>query len=73
MKKLPAAQPNLEITIEYDDKENLIVISMTDDNRLISLGLNMQEAQLFCLTLTEVIGDAVLSNINLPTTPETRH
>ncbi len=55
----------LNIDIEQDMENQLIMLNLKAGKRCISLGLNVQEAQMLGLMLTECVSDMLIKNLQL--------
>jgi hypothetical protein len=62
---------NLDVTVTYNEDNDLITVSFSEGDRLITVGFNLPEAQMFNTTLAEAITTAILGKIGL--TAPTRH
>jgi len=59
-------QRDLEVEIEYDKQEQLVTVSFLQDERLITVGFDIGEAQVFNAKLAEAITDGILDTVGLP-------
>ena len=67
-----AIETDLNVTIEYDKTNNLIILMFAQEERLISVGFSIPEAQGIHAMLLDVITAAILEKLS--TSPsETRH
>ena len=58
----------LNVTVFYDTYADLISINFEQDERLITIGFDITEAQLFNAEIAKAITDAILGKLDL--TPE---
>jgi len=63
---------NLDVDVRYEVATDLITITFTQDDSLITVGFDIHEAQVLNLRLANAITTAILRNIN-PPPPETCH
>lgn len=63
--KMPKPDVSLEINIELSDDNELITLEFKTDDRTISVGFNLQEAQLLSLVIGEKVSEALLKKMQL--------
>ena len=66
------SKTNLDVKVSYDKNTDLITITFEQDKRLITVGFNIPEAQLFNLKIADTITSALLNKLNSEP-QETRH
>jgi hypothetical protein len=66
---LPEEDDKLVIKLETSDDNETIILTFESEARKISLGLDLQEAQLLSLMLGEKVAAALLANMDIFPTP----
>lgn len=71
---MPDPDVSLEISVELSDDNELITVEFATDDKTISVGFNLQEAQLFSLAIGEKVTQALLNKMQLfPHQSESTH
>jgi len=62
---------NLNVEVTYNNETDLILLDFTQEERRITVGFDIHEAQMLSMKLAEAITDAMASKIT--SAPQTRH
>ena len=73
---MSSEENSLTVDVVYDEKIDLITITFEQDDKLITIGFDIGEAQIFNIKIADAITTAILGKINIElpkTPPKTRH